>query len=209
MSATPEQAIDKAISAKAKTATRAERKAKVTSQTNFDDTFTTVNFPFILGRNAAGKIVGGNGDLATAVRAQPIRIKISTVKIGRIDTNGAAKDDEVQQENAGRNPSKPIYVTFGASLRTRKPSKVARKPGARTLSAKYYSKNWLQISVPVSATALDVIAWIKKNWLVQPLEMRMGQTIYTITKRKKAINTGKSSSKAGNAKAAAVTAGKV
>ncbi len=39
--------------------------------------------------------------------------------------------------------------------------------------------------------------------------MRMGQTIYTITKRKKAINDGKSVSKAANAKAAEATAGKV
>ena len=209
MSVTPEQAIEKAIKAKVKTATKAERKAKVSSQTNFDDTFGVVDFPFLVGRDKNGKLVGGDGSLDKAERVQPIKIKLSTLKLGRIDTNASAKGDEVQQQAAGRTPSKPIKVSFGASLTVRKPPKVARKPGARALSAKYYSKNWITISVPVSATSLDVIAWIKKNWKVQPLEMRMGQTIYSITKRKKAINDGKSSSKAANAKAAAATAGKV
>lgn len=208
MSTTPEQAIQKAILAKAKTATKAERKAKVSSQTNFDDTYGVANFPFLVGKNDAGKTVVGDGSLANAQRVQPIKIKVSTLKLGRIDVNGASKDDEVQQQNAGRTPSKPIQVSFGASLRVRKKSTKARKPGAKALSAKYYSKNWITISVPTSATSLDVIAWIKKNWKVQPLEMRMGQTIYTITKRKKAINDGKSNSRSENAKAAVATAGK-
>lgn len=208
MSTTPEQAIDKAIAAKKKTASRAERKAKVSSQTNFDDTFGTANFPFLVGKNDKGKVVVGDGSLATAQRVQPIKIKVSTLKLGRIDVNGANQDDEVQQQQAGRTPSKPIQVSFGASLRVRKKSTKARKPGAKPLSAKYYSKNWITISVPTSATALDVIAWIKKNWKVQPLELKMGQTIYAITKRKKAINDGKSTSRAANAKAATATAGK-
>lgn len=207
MSTTPEQAIDKAIAAKKKTATKAERKAKVSSQTNFDDTYGVANFPFLVGKNDSGKTVVGDGSLATAQRYQPIKIKVSTLKLGRIDVNGASKDDEVQQQTAGRTPSKPIKVSFGASLRVRKASKT-KKAGARQLSAKYYSKNWITISVPTSATSLDVIAWIKKNWKVQPLELRMGQTIYTITKRKKAINDGKSNSRAANVKGAESVAGK-
>jgi hypothetical protein len=207
MSTTPEQAIDKAIAAKKKTATKAERKSKVSSQTNFDDTFGVANFPFLVGKNDSGKTVVGDGSLAKAERVQPIKIKVSTLKLGRIDVNGA-DNNVVQQQAAGRTPSKPIKVSFGASLRVRKPSTATRKPGAKKLSAKYYSKNWITLSVPTSATSLDVIAWIKKNWKVQPLELRMGQTIYQITKRKKAINDGKSVSKAANAKAAAATAGK-
>jgi hypothetical protein len=208
MTITPDQLIDKAIASKKKTATKAERKAKVSSQTNFDDTFGTVNFPFLVGKDKAGKTVVGNGSIDSAERIQPIKVKISTIKLGRIDVNSSAREDGLVAEDTGRRPSKPIKISFGASLRIRKPGK-SRKPGAKALSAKYYSKNWITLSVPTSATSLDVIAWIKKNWKVQPLEMVMGQTRYQITKRKKAINDGKSNSRAGNAKAAAATAGKV
>jgi hypothetical protein len=208
MSATPEQAIDEAIKLKKKTATKAERKAKVTSQTNFDDTYGFASFPFLEGKDKDGKKIVGDGSIANAPRIQPIRIKVSTLKIGRIDTGGATGDGYIEQRSSQIAPSQQIKVSFGASLRTRKPSKTTRSKTAKQLSAKYYSKNWIALSVPTSATSLDIISWIKKNWGVQPLELRVGQTVYQITKRKKAINTGKSNSKNATAIAAAATAGK-
>jgi hypothetical protein len=207
MSTTPEQQITAAIANKKKTASKADRKAKVAAQTNVDDTFGSCTFVFLTGKDDKGKTIVGDGSLNNAPRYQPIKVKRSLLKIGRIDVNGVAdKDaDTIESESTGRQPRQTVSVSFGSSLRPRKTTKGSK---GRTLSAKYYSKNWLSFGVPTSATSMDVIAWIKKCWGVQPLELRMGKSIYVITKRKKAINDGKSASRSKAAQAAAATAGK-
>jgi hypothetical protein len=179
-------ALKESIKRKNSSTSAAAKRAKVKSKTNFDDTYADVIFPFVFATklNAQAKAVANTAGLEKAQRSATVKVKVALVKQAKIDStagiviggNGAPIGHE-----SGFGAVKPIKVTFRTTL-------VARRGSATGRSAKTYKKEWKSLSVPKSATALDVIAWIKNNWGVQPDQLQIGSKIYNIKPRKKVYN---------------------
>jgi hypothetical protein len=163
------------------------KKAKVSTKTNFDNTYADIIFPFVFDVNSKGVVDVNTGGLAKASKTSSIKVKVLTVKAGGIDSTAGLilqADGTPKGEHTGFGTVKPVKVTFGSALVIRKKSGKT----AKGQSAKTYKKVWLTLSVPKSATATDVIAWIQKNWKKKPNQLQIGERVYNIKPAKAVYN---------------------
>jgi hypothetical protein len=188
--ASTSEAIQKKLEAgikKQKDATTkaAGKRAKVASKTNFDNTYADITFPFVFNITDSGNVETNLKDVASSVRSAKVKIRVSTVKLGGIDSTAGLSlnaDGTPKGEHSGFGTTKRIKVWFKTKLVPRKGTTKNKS------SAKVYVKDWKTLSVPKSATSTDIYVWISKNWKNKPQQFQMGERVYQVTPSKKAYN---------------------
>lgn len=195
------ETADKAVSDVAKkrlaNSKPSAKKSKVGAKTNFDNTYADIIFPFIFSTPKKGKVEANTGSLEKAKKSSTIKVKVSLVKEAKIDSTAGIMVNESgtpQGGHTGFGAVKPAKVTFRSVLKKRT-GKTVKASSSRT-----YAKQWRNFSVPKSATAIDVIAWIQKNWGVKPDQLQIGEKLYNIKPRKKVYNNPSAATSAASAR---------